>query len=130
MKYLLDVNALIALGVFHHTFHNRVMAWATSLEDAPLLTCPITELGFVRVTAQAPDYGFTVEQAQTLLNSLKTKNKIRLTFLIDSVDIAQLPAWVKTPKQTTDGHLMQLASANGAVLATLDKGIPGAYLIP
>jgi hypothetical protein len=84
----------------------------------------------VRVTAQAPDYGFTVEQAQTLLNSLKTKNKIRLTFLIDSVDIAQLPAWVKTPKQTTDGHLMQLASANGAVLATLDKGIPGAYLIP
>jgi len=33
-------------------------------------------------------------------------------------------------KQTTDGHLAQLAKAKGAVLATLDGKIPGAYLIP
>jgi hypothetical protein len=37
---------------------------------------------------------------------------------------------VKTPKQTTDGHLVQLAKANGAILATLNAGIPGAFLIP
>jgi len=130
MKYLLDVNALIALGVFHHTFHPRVMAWAASLEGAQLVTCSITELGFVRVAAQAPDYGFTVQQAQTLLNSLKTKNNMPLAFLPDGIDISQLPAWVKTPRQTTDGHLLQLASANGALLATLDERIPGAFLIP
>jgi predicted nucleic acid-binding protein len=69
-------------------------------------------------------------QAQTLLNSLKTKSKMPLTFLPDGVDVAQLPAWVKNPKQTTDGHLLQLASAHGATLATLDERIPGAYLIP
>jgi predicted nucleic acid-binding protein len=130
MKYLLDVNVLLALGIFHHTFHARVMAWSLSLKDMELLTCSITELGFARVAAQAPAYGFTVEQAQTLLNSLKTKGTTLLKFLPDAVDIAQLPVWVKTPNQTTDGHLLQLASANGAVLATLDKGIPGAYLIP
>jgi hypothetical protein len=130
MKCLLDVNALIALGVFHHVFHDRVMAWAASLKGTALLTCSITELGFVRVTAQAPDYGFTVEQAQTLLNRLKTKKRMPLTFLQDGDDISLLPAWVKTPKQTTDGHLVQLASTNGALLATLDARIPSAYLIP
>jgi predicted nucleic acid-binding protein len=130
MRYLLDVNALVALGIFHHGFHDRVNAWITSQADAHWLTCSITELGFVRVSAQTPDYGFTVQQARTLLLSLKTNNKLALTLLPDGNDISSLPAWVKTPKQTTDGHLVQLASANGAVLATLDKGIPGAFLIP
>ena len=130
MKYLLDVNALLALGIFHHAFHARVMEWTTTVKGAELLTCSITELGFVRVAAQAPAYGFTVAQAVTLLNSLKTQNKPLLRFVSDAIDTAQLPVWVKTPNQTTDGHLLQLASANGAVLATLDLRIPGAYLIP
>jgi predicted nucleic acid-binding protein len=124
------VNALVALGIFHHGFHDRVNAWITSQEGAHWLTCSITELGFVRVSAQTPDYGFTVQQARTLLLSLKTNSKLALTLLPDGNDISSLPAWVKTPKQTTDGHLVQLASANGAVLATLDEGIPGAFLIP
>jgi hypothetical protein len=53
-----------------------------------------------------------------------------LTFVSDGNEISLLPTWVKTPRQTTDGHLVQLASANGALLATLDGRIPGAYLIP
>jgi predicted nucleic acid-binding protein len=130
MRYLLDVNALVALGIFHHKFHDRVNAWITSQEDVIWLTCSITELGFARVIAQAPDYGFTVQQARTLMLGLKGESKLQLTFLPDGNDISLLPAWVKTPKQTTDGHLVQLASANGAVLATLDAGIPGAFLIP
>ena len=130
MRYLLDVNALIALGIFHHRFHDRVNAWITSQQGERWLTCSITELGFARVIAQTPDYGFTVQQARTLLLGLKKNGKLQLTFLSDGNDISMLPAWVKTPKQTTDGHLLQLAKANGAVLATLDEGIPGALLIP
>ena len=130
MKYLLDVNALVALGIYHHKFHDRVNAWITSQDGAQWLTCSITELGFVRVSAQTPDYGFTVQQAQTLLLSLKVSGKLALTFLPDGNDISYLPGWVKTPKQTTDGHLLQLASTNDAVLATLDERIPGAFLIP
>ncbi len=90
----------------------------------------ITELGFARVIAQTPDYAFTVQQARTLLIGLKGNGKLQLTFFPDANDISLLPAWVKAPKQTTDGHLVQLAVANGAVLATLDQGIPAAYLIP
>ena len=130
MRYLLDVNALVALGIFHHRFHDRVNSWIASQEGAHWLTCSITELGCARVIAQTPDYGFTVQQARTLLLGLKANGMLMFTFLTDGNDISLLPTWVKTRKQTTDGHLVQLASANGAVLATLDAGIPAAFLIP
>ena len=53
-----------------------------------------------------------------------------LNFIQDGNDIALLPTWVIHSRQTTDGHLLQLANTNGAILATLDEGIPGAFLIP
>jgi hypothetical protein len=65
-----------------------------------------------------------------LLLGMKSNAAQPLTFLADANDISALPAWVASPAQTTDGHLVQLASANGAVLATLDERIPGAFLIP
>jgi uncharacterized protein len=130
VKYLLDVNALVALGLSHHEFHDRVAAWLDAQNFPPLATCSITELGFVRVLAQVPAYGFTVLQARTLLLRLKKSKIVTFTFLADGHDISHLPSWVKTPKQTTDGHLLQLASANAAVLATLDEKVPGAYSIP
>ncbi len=95
-----------------------------------LATCAITELGFVRVLAQAPLYGFTVAQARDLLVRLKKADVVKFTFIVDHHDLTHLPSWVKTPKQLTDGHLLALAKANGAALATLDRGIPGAVLIP
>lgn len=133
MTYLLDVNALVALGFLQHEFHGRVAGWVRTLaaKGVPeLATCSITELGFVRVLAQAPQYGFTVGHARSLLLRLKTGNTLKFTFISDDHDISHIPAWVKTAKQTTDGHLAQLAKAKGAVLATLDGRIPGAYLIP
>jgi uncharacterized protein len=130
VKYLLDVNALVALGFSHHEFHDRVAAWLDAQRFPPLATCSITELGFVRVLAQVPAYGFTVIQARTLLLRLKKSKIVTFTFLADGHDISHLPSWVKTPKRTTDGHLLELASANAAVLATLDEKIPGAYSIP
>jgi uncharacterized protein len=123
------VNALVALGFMNHQFHGRVARWVRSA-DPELASCSITELGFVRVLAQAPAYGFTVAQARTLLMRLKEPPTLRLGFIQDGHDVAHLPGWVKLPKQVTDGHLSKLASANDAVLATLDENIPGSYLIP
>ncbi len=130
MRYLLDVSALIAYGFRQHDFHNRVGAWARSQRGSSILTCSITELGFVRVLGNIRTYGMTVEDAKSLLQELKAWKEFPLIFLADSNDISALPAWVKSTAQTTDGHLLQLASANGAVLATLDERIPGAFLIP
>lgn len=129
MRYLLDVNALVALGFAQHEFHSRVAAWLKTEQFPDLATCSITELGFVRVLAQAAAYGFTVEQARDLLLRLKAGGSPHFTFIPDDHDVSHLPAWAKSPKQTTDGHLVALARANQAVLTTLDARIPGAHLI-
>jgi predicted nucleic acid-binding protein len=130
MTYLLHVNALVALGFMNHEFHDRLASWVQSADSLNLASCSITELGFVRVLAQAPAYGFTVAQARTLLLRLKEARTCPVRFIPDAHDVSHLPGWVKAPKQITDGHLSKLASANGAVLATLDENIPGSYLIP
>lgn len=133
MIYLLDVNVLVAFGLLRHTLHLRTAGWVRTLEldgIPQLATCPITEIGFVRVLAQSPEYGLTVADARNLLLKLKSGTTPKFTFLADSHDIAQLPEWVKTGSQITDGHLLQLARAHGFVFATLDEKIPGAFLIP
>ncbi len=130
MRYLLDVNALVALGLRNHEFHNRVARWLKAEQFPPVATCSITELGFVRVLAQASAYGLSVADARAVLLRLKKNHILSFTFFTDDQDLSHLPAWVTTPRQTTDGHLVQLALKNEAMLATLDRGIRAAYLIP
>jgi uncharacterized protein len=133
MRYLLDVNTLLALVVFEHEFHARAVSWVERLRASSvpeLATCSITELGFVRVLGQAQQYGASIAQARELLLKVKSSDGIRWVFIPDDRDISHLPKWVRTAKQTTDGHLADLAKANHAVFATLDRKIPGALLIP
>lgn len=130
MRYLLDVNALIAFGVTQHQFHKRMVDWVESQRGSTILTCSVTEIGFVRIVASVAVYDLRVTRAREVLLEMKTNRAQPLTFLADATDITVLPDWVKSPGQITDGHLMELARANGAVLATLDEGIPGAFLIP
>lgn len=133
MRYLLDVNALLALAVLEHEFHERVASWVERLGASAipeLATCSITELGFVRVLGQAQQYGSSIAQARQLLLKVKNSAGIRWSFIPDAHDISHLPRWVRAPKQTTDGHLAELAKANEAILATLDRRIPHAFFIP
>lgn len=130
MTYLLDVNALLALAHTRHVNHSEAKRWLVSLpSDAVFATCAITELGFVRVSVLAklqPD----VAVAKIALASLKASGALPFRFLTDDLGADALPAYVKTPAATTDGHLLALAKRHGAMLATFDAGIPGALLIP
>jgi predicted nucleic acid-binding protein len=133
MRYLLDVNTLLALAVLEHEFHARAASWVERLGASgvpELATCSITELGFVRVLGQAQQCGSSVAQARELLLKVKNSDELRWIFISDDRDISHLPRSVRNPKQTTDGHLAELARANEAVLATLDRRIPGAFVIP
>lgn len=133
MRFLLDVNSLLALLVLEHEFHARVATWVERLgaKGVPeLATCSITELGFARVLGQAPQYGLSVPQARDLLLKVKNGKGIHWTFIADDRDISHLPRWVRTPKQSTDGHLVDLSRSHQAVLATLDRRISGAFVIP
>jgi predicted nucleic acid-binding protein len=123
VTYLLDVNALIALGFVEHQFHARVADWAMEITVADkndLATCAITEIGFVRVLTHVQQSGLTFSEAYNSLMLLKFKGPHRFRFLPDNHDISRLPWWVKTGKQLTDGHLCALAESSGSVFATLD----------
>ena len=132
MNYLLDVNVLIALVHGDSVFHDRISQWVHGLDHARdrLAFCALSELGVVRILPQLPQSEYTVKDAQQLLLRLKSALRPRVAFLADDLDAQTLPNWVKSSKHTTDGHLSALAKAHGAILATLDSKIPGAFLIP
>lgn len=125
MKYLLDVNALIALGYKQHVFHKRVTVWAAGKN---LATCSIAELGFVRILAQLPEADIPASTSRKMLATMRRERQI--TQIADSQSAIDLPAWVQTPRQITEGHLLALAQSNNSTLATCDAAIPGAFLIP
>jgi predicted nucleic acid-binding protein len=133
VRYLLDVNVLVALGLQSHKFHPRVAAWLLDLsssDEEEVATCSITELGFVRVVSQVKAYGYSLPEALFLLQRVKARSIVKFTFVADDQGVAALPRWVKSPKHLTDGHLANLAESNDALLATLDTRIPGGFLIP
>lgn len=45
MTFLLDVNALVALGFAHQEFHERVARWIKAEDFPALATCSIADLG-------------------------------------------------------------------------------------
>jgi predicted nucleic acid-binding protein len=126
---LLDVNVLIALFVTQHQFHGQVEKWvkAQPLSTQFLIT-PIVELGFVRVVSQVSHYGINTREAVAMLKMMKRERSFLL--ISDDRAVDHLPKWVKSHLQVTDGHLVDLAQAHGALLATLDKQIADAFLIP
>lgn len=131
MKYLLDINCLIALAHTAHGHHARALAWFHSLRgtDSRLCTCAVTELGFVRVSVQI-SLQTDVTSARHALTQLKASSVIPFELLADALGADQLPSFAKTPAKLTDGHLLALARHHEALLATLDTGIPGAVLLP
>lgn len=133
MRYLADVNVLVAWAWQAHSCHDRVENWIQSLQvqpDSILLTCAITELGFLRVSLQLPGYSLDINTAQTALSSMKSARRLGHEFVIDHISASTLPLWAKSPRQLTDAHLTQVAATAEAQLATLDRGIPDAAVIP
>jgi predicted nucleic acid-binding protein len=134
MSHLLDVNALVAWAWTDHPHHLRVDRWIEiirSVDQGELATTSIVELGFVRVSVLRNPTGITVEMASQRLIELVGFLKTQHRFLPDDLSsCGAFPAWCKNPKNTTDAHLLALAEKHGLQLATLDTGIPGAFIIP
>ena len=133
MNYLLDVNVLVAWGWSDHVDHERAAAWigASRRQRATkLMTSAIPELGFVRVSVQRTEGRVTVAEATETLAGMVGALGARHVLLADDQAVRQFPEWCSSASRTTDAHLLELAAAHGAKLATLDTGIPGAFLIP
>jgi predicted nucleic acid-binding protein len=132
VTYLLDVNVLLAMNYAKHVHHSRAERWLDDLQtngvSVNLATCSITELGFVRIACGKAGFAENVAMAQEDLKRLKAERLF--IFLDDGLDANRLPRWVERSKHVTDGHLLELAAVHRGPLVTLDKGIPGALLIP
>jgi uncharacterized protein len=125
MSYLLDVSALMALLWETHVHNERVTAWEAGQQIA---LCPITELGFLRISTQ-PNFGLTVAEARKSLKDWKEARRPQF-FPCDLEALAGDPP--PAGSKTTDFYLASLAQKHGMQLATLDEGIKhkAAFVIP
>lgn len=120
MKYLLDVNALLAWRHANTAHHAAFHAWAGRVGTASLGTCAITELGFIRVSMLR--FGYTLEEALRTMADMRRQTGGYLS----DCPAPSLAAWANTAAKTTDAYLCQLASAHKLKLATFDAGIKDA----
>src|SRR5262245_14852351 len=116
MRYLLDVNVLVAAMVRSHVNHSLVDRW---VEGKSIVTCPLSELGFLRVATNSRIYGIRMEAARAALDEFLRST--RAAFIPD--DLPALKSEAHTSGQITDLYLAALAAKNKVKLATLDTEI-------
>jgi predicted nucleic acid-binding protein len=124
MKYLLDVSTLVACLWPRHVFHAKTITW---LKGKQVAVCPITELGFIRVSTSAR-FGATISDARAALQSwLQTTQPDFIPCDLRALDGLVAPSSAKT----TDWYLANLADKHGMKWATLDAQAnhPAAELI-
>lgn len=128
MKYLIDVNIALAALIAGHSEHERAEKWLGGLAVSDeVLLCPHVELAFVRV-ALLGKYINEMATAKKVIAGF-VPGKARLVFVPDASRAKDLPPWVKKAAAVADGHLLNVAEAHGARFATMDEGIPGAWVI-
>jgi predicted nucleic acid-binding protein len=125
MTYLLDVSTLLAWLWRNHEHHARVIMWQP---NQPVAICPITELGFIRISTQ-PIFGASIKDAREMLSVWEQKAKpVRVPCDLSALEgIAP-----STGARNTDFYLANLAQKHGMRFATLDKSVkhPATFIIP
>lgn len=129
-RFLLDVNALLALLDPMHVHHDAAHRWYANRSPLRLLTCSHLENGVIRVASQ-PKYPNCLGTSGRVRESLKEFiGKAGAEFcehdvsLLDDEVLLQ-PAGL-TPSRVSDLYLLALAASQRARLATFDRGIPAA----
>ena len=117
MSHVLDVNFLVACGWESHANYIRANQWLSRTKS--FATCPITQMGFLRVSL-SPAYGASFEGAVAALSAIARMRTHR--FLRDATRAQSLPR-VATSKDVTDAHLVQLARRYRLKLATFDTAL-------
>jgi uncharacterized protein len=126
VRFILDVNVLVALLFPEHPQNRIVQDWFHKVRRRRWATCPITQSGFVRVACLY--LGEPRKAVQLAWNALEEECKsadhefLPVDANLCAVSLA-LRARMLGPKQMTDLVLVLTAKANEATLATLDSGI-------
>ena len=124
-KWLLDVNVLLALAWPWHEHHEVCREWITQHPGITICTCPITQMGFVRLSLlPRPERAANSTEAMRYL-AVITRLEYH-EFWPDSLSWAEADALqgrLTGHLQVTDAYLVALARAHFARLLTLDRGM-------
>jgi toxin-antitoxin system PIN domain toxin len=126
MALLLDVNVLVALFDPTHVHHETAHAWFGRARASGWATCPITELGLIRVLSNPayPGRRTTASDGRHRLSQFASSGGHVFwpdAFSLRDDQIFDLGA--VGHRQLTDIYLLGTAVANRGALATLDRSI-------
>ena len=116
MKYLLDVNALLAAILAGHPNHAVADAW---VRNKSLAICPLSELGFLRISTNPKAYNVSMGLARKSLEAFVAAHHVEFI----PADLPALKSIARSSSQVTDRYLADLAGSKAIKLATLDTGI-------
>jgi len=124
---LLDVNVLVALFNPDHIHHDAAHDWFSQARVHGWATCPLTELGLVRILSNAA-YWPGAERCAVVGDRLRQFCASgHHQFWRDSLSLSEETfnwSLVKGHRQLTDIYLLGLAVKRGGALATFDRTIP------
>lgn len=130
--FLLDTNVLLALSWPQHVHHRRAHDWFRRIGAHAWASCAITQLGFVRISAnpRITVAGVTPRAAVALLAEFAQMPGHRYLSDLPPVTTAALFSGRQLlgHGQVTDLYLLSLAMHHSCRLATMDEGI--AQLLP
>jgi predicted nucleic acid-binding protein len=113
MKYLLDVNLLIAGIWTSHDQHSNAWQWMAGKQ---MVLCPLAELGFIRLSTNKKVLNAPMERTREMLEKfIKDRKADRI-----GDDLEALESRPRTSDQVTDHYLADLAAKHGLKLATMD----------
>jgi toxin-antitoxin system PIN domain toxin len=115
-KHLLDINVLLAAMWVNHPQHAKAFAW---LDGKSVVLCPLSELGFLRISTNRKAIGARMEQARRLLEAFaKDRKAERITD-----DLPALGSKATSSEEVTDLYLADLAAKHGARFGSFDQTI-------
>jgi toxin-antitoxin system PIN domain toxin len=132
MLVLPDISVLLAKFDAKHDAHARTARWFHAKRLDGILTCPLTENGFLRIFANPsyPSGPGSMEGSLTMLEGIRSVPGHRFVpdsiFTGDGKKFTGLDA--AGPSQLTDLYLLALAVHHAAKFVTLDERIP-AHLV-
>ncbi|HKN21348.1 MAG TPA: TA system VapC family ribonuclease toxin [Terracidiphilus sp.] len=124
---MLDVNVLIALLEPGHNFYPMALRWFMSSGKDDWGICPLTEIGFVRITTNPSFFPGprTRDEATYILEGLASRPGYRYWPLQDSWTALTAPFALRIlgHQQVTDAYLLGMAIKEDGVLVTFDRGL-------
>lgn len=123
---LLDLNVLIALAWPSHIHHAQSHEWFARHAAEGWATCPLTELGFVRISSNPriiPDAVAPQEALKALQKIVKHPHHVFWADDYPLGDESFRADHILGHRQLTDAYLLGLALRRRGRLVTLDRSI-------